>query len=78
MAHVEQSIHATAVGVFCRTLAGRSSRRLAEQVRLAYRLAFAREPSEQEAAEAIDLSAGSDLAEFCHLLFNASEFVYVD
>jgi Protein of unknown function (DUF1553)/Protein of unknown function (DUF1549)/Planctomycete cytochrome C/NPCBM/NEW2 domain len=50
----------------------------AEQVRLAYHLAFAREPSDQEAAEASEFIDQHDLAELCHLLLNASEFVYVD
>jgi mono/diheme cytochrome c family protein len=48
------------------------------QVRLAYRLAFARAASDQEVAEAVDFVARHDLAELCHMLFNASEFVYVD
>lgn len=49
-----------------------------QQVRLAYRLAFAREASDQEVTEAVDFVARHDLAELCHMLFNASEFVYVD
>ncbi|HEX4145872.1 MAG TPA: DUF1553 domain-containing protein [Pirellulales bacterium] len=49
-----------------------------DQVRLAYRLAFAREPNNEEASEALDFVGRHGLTELCHLLFNASEFVYVD
>jgi mono/diheme cytochrome c family protein len=63
---------------FAERLRSEAPDRLPEQVRLAYRLAFAREASDQEAAEAIDFVASHDLTELCHLLFNASEFVYVD
>jgi mono/diheme cytochrome c family protein len=48
------------------------------QIRLAYRLAFAREPSDREIIEALDFVAHHDLTALCHTLFSASEFVYVD
>ncbi len=48
------------------------------QVRLAYRLAFARDPSDREVAEAMEFASNHDLSALCHLLYNASEFVYVD
>ena len=65
-------------GYFAERLRAEAPDVAAEQIRLAYRLAFARQPSDEEAAEAAEFVAGHDLAEFCHMLFNASEFVYVD
>ena len=65
-------------GYFAERLRAAAPDNVAEQVRLAYRLAFARLPSDEEAAEAAQFIARRDLAEFCHLLLNASEFLYVD
>jgi hypothetical protein len=54
------------------------------QVDLAYALAFGRSPRPEEQAEARDFlaPAGTDgsggLVDFCHALFNAKEFVYVE
>ncbi len=50
----------------------------AAQVRLAYRLAFAREPTGEELDEATEFVGRHGLPALCHLLYNASEFVYVD
>jgi hypothetical protein len=47
------------------------------QVRLAYRLAFGREPSKQEQAQATSFVRGNGVEELCWALFNASEFLYV-
>lgn len=43
-----------------------------------YRLAFGREPSEQELRLAEQFIASHDLFRFCRTLFNANEFLYVD
>ncbi len=50
----------------------------AAQVRRAYALAFARQPADDEAAFAAKYVADHGLAEFCLVLFNANEFMYVD
>ena len=58
------------------------------QIGVAYRLAFGREPSEAERAAAIEFlnqqaarnaaSASSTLTDFCQVLLNSNEFLYVD
>jgi len=50
----------------------------AAQVLRAYALALAREPDEGELAAATALVQQAGLAQFCRMLFNANEFVYVD
>lgn len=50
----------------------------AAKVRRAYVLAFAREPSTEEAAFARQYIADHGLAEFCLVLFNLNEFIFVD
>jgi hypothetical protein len=47
------------------------------QVRRAFRLAFQRDPSADEAAVAADLVRGHGLPALCRALFNANEFVFV-
>ena len=54
-----------------------------EQVRLAYRLAFSRSPSPEEAGHFVKFlgqaeEADDALVGFCRVLLNASEFVYID
>ena len=54
-----------------------------EQVRLAYRLAFSRSPSPEEAGHLVNFlgqaeEADDALVGFCRVLLNASEFVYID
>ena len=68
-----------------KTLAGRISREAkgpTEQVRLAYRLIFARMPTAEEEAEGIAFIVGQEraerIADLCHVLLNSNEFVYVD
>jgi hypothetical protein len=68
-----------------KTLAGRIGREAkdpAQQVRLAYRLIFARMPTAEEEAEGVAFIAGEKgperLADFCHVLINSNEFIYVD
>ena len=48
------------------------------RVKLAYRLAFGREPSAGELAAALDFIRESKLENFCHALLNSNEFVYLD
>jgi hypothetical protein len=49
-----------------------------ERIRLAFRLAFAREPADSELAAARHLIESHGLAIFCRALFNANEFLYVN
>ena len=54
-----------------------------EQVRLAYRLAFSRSPSPEEAGHFVKFlgqaeEADDALVGFCRVLLNANEFVYID
>ena len=55
--------------------AGQDSRR---RIRLAFRLAFSREPSEAELRRYNDFAKNEGLAAVCRILFNANEFVHVD
>ena len=50
----------------------------AAQVRLAYRLAFARQPAEDETTFAQRFVTEHGLVQFCVVLLNASEFLFVD
>jgi hypothetical protein len=69
---------------FARLLEREPSATLGERVTSAYRLAYGRPPSESEKQTAIEFlqsnSAQSDqaLVDFCHVLLNSSEFLYVD
>jgi hypothetical protein len=66
--------------------AGHCARRLerdagaepAAQVRRGYALAVSREPDEAELAAAVAVVRSAGLAQFCRMLFNLNEFVYVD
>jgi mono/diheme cytochrome c family protein len=49
-----------------------------EQIRLAYRLALAREPRDEESRLLVDYAAQHGLANTCRLIFNMNEFVFVD
>ena len=53
-----------------------------EQVRLAYRLVFARAPTAEEETDAVAFVSGDRgserLVDLCHVLLNSSEFLYVD
>ncbi len=51
---------------------------LAAQISAAYELAFARPPSAAEQAELSQFAASHGLAAACRLLFNTSEFLFVD
>ncbi len=48
------------------------------QVRRAYRLAYNREPDDEELSEAASFVAAQGLAELCRVIFNSNEFLYVD
>ncbi len=48
------------------------------RVHRAFQLAFQREPTEKEAAAAINLVTSQGLAALCRALLNANEFLYVD
>ncbi len=50
----------------------------AEQIRRAYALTFSRQPSAEEAAIGQKFAAERGLTQFCIVLLNASEFLYVD
>lgn len=51
---------------------------LASQVRNAFQLALGRTPSGEEAQAAVRLIQARGLPQFCRMLLNANEFVYVD
>ena len=51
---------------------------LRDRVRLAFRLAFAREPSDAEISRYNGFAEAEGLAAACRILFNANEFVHVD
>ena len=51
---------------------------IAQQVDEAYAIAFQREPTTGERAEAIKLIATHGLAAFCRALFNLNELIYLD
>ena len=48
------------------------------QVARAFQLTFGRKPTSTEAAAAVSLVQGRDLTQFCRMLLNANEFVYID
>jgi hypothetical protein len=50
----------------------------AGQIRLAFDLALARQPSAQELSKSLEyLKTGGDLTSLCRILFNTNEFIYV-
>jgi hypothetical protein len=50
----------------------------AAQVRRAYALALARPPEDGEITAAVTLIRSHGLVQFCRMLFNFNEFVYMD
>jgi hypothetical protein len=72
--------------VFTEHYAGRFAERLrretpdnaAAQVRRAYALAFARQPGQDEEAFGQRFVAEHGLGQFCVVVLNASEFMFVD
>jgi hypothetical protein len=69
---------------FARRLSQPSSATLDERITTAYRLAYSRPPTGDEArvaTEFLQSTAADDkdaLVDFCHVLLNSSEFLYVD
>ena len=65
----------------CRHLAERLEKEAgpnrAAQIKLAYRLAFGREPRTDESKQSIELANAHGLESVCWVLLNASEFLYV-
>jgi hypothetical protein len=61
-----------------------SSKTLDERVTEAYRAAFSREPTADESRAGVEFLQGSTaggeeaLVDFCHVLLNSNEFLYVD
>jgi hypothetical protein len=64
-------------GTFAKRLEREAGADVAAQVRLAFRLAFAREATDGEGAAAVALVEKHGLAAFCRAMFNANEFLYV-
>jgi hypothetical protein len=63
--------------LFARRLKREAGESLAEQVRLAFRLAFGREPDAVESAAGQKLAEAHGLKALCLALFNANEFVFI-
>jgi hypothetical protein len=69
---------------FARRLSEPSSATLDERIATAYTLAYGRPPSAEETQAATEFlqSPAADeqaaLVDFCHVLLNSSEFLYVD
>jgi hypothetical protein len=63
---------------FAARLRKEASEAVPDQVRRAFRLAFGRAPSPDEATAAERLIRADGLATFCRALFNTNEFVFVD
>ena len=49
-----------------------------QQISLAYRLAFGREPTENERALVSEYAAQNGMANLCRVIFNSNEFLFVD
>ena len=48
------------------------------ELEAAWKLAFGRAPDDAERHTALDYLRRNSLARLCHLIFNMSEFIYVD
>jgi len=62
---------------FAQRVAQHSGPNLLAQINHAYQLAFGREPTDTEAAEAAELAREQGLENVCWVLLNASEFLYL-
>ena len=67
-----------AAKAFAKRVQGRASGDVGHQITEAYSLAFARSPLPEESEAAAAFVAKYGLVEFCLLLFNSNEFLYVD
>jgi hypothetical protein len=68
-------------GEFCRAEAKAMAERVgkaADPIDLAFRLCFSRAPSAVERARCAEFLKAGAMSDFCHVLLNANEFVYVD
>jgi hypothetical protein len=65
-------------GYFADRVRAESSAGAAAQVARAFALAFGRSPTADEAAAGVELIKKHGLPQFCRMLLNANEFVYVD
>ncbi len=65
-------------GHWARRLEAEAGDDAAAQVRRGYALALSRAPDEAELSAAVALIRDRGLAQFCRMLFNTNEFVYVD
>jgi len=63
---------------FAKRLRAEAGESAADQAKLAFRLALARAPSDDELANAVALIEAHGLESLCRGLYNANEFVYVD
>jgi hypothetical protein len=63
--------------IFADRLAREAGNHSSAQVRRAFRLAFQRQPDQDELSAAVQLVRQDGLTELCRALFNANEFVYV-
>lgn len=64
-------------GIFASRLQKEAGPNPAAQVRLAFQLAFGREPAADELTAALHLIETNDLSIFCRALLNANEFIYL-
>ncbi len=65
-------------GYFAARLAAQPDSTTASQVTMAFQSAFGRNPSIDELSTTIAFIDANSLTEFCRVLLNANEFVYVD
>jgi hypothetical protein len=56
----------------------RAEKKLTRRVEAAYRLTFGRMPTDDEQKAAADYIEKHGLANFCRVLFNSNEFMFVD
>lgn len=63
---------------FAERLAAEAGAEPDAQIRLAYRLALSRDPSNEETRRLAAYAARNGMANACRLLFNSNEFVFVD
>jgi hypothetical protein len=62
---------------FAERLQREAGKSAADQIRLAFRLAFGREPETVELQDSVTFIEQTSLAEFCRALLNANEFLFI-
>jgi len=65
-------------GYFAERVESDVGENVAQQIDRAFQLALNRSPEESELQKAIELVEGHGLPQLCRVLFNASEFMYID